>query len=76
LQLNRSASHLKQILHLLRSAIHARFSRIVQQEHSFLSLAAPPNPVSRFGDFERNPAKVERLATDVIELSTPNQFAS
>jgi serine/threonine protein kinase len=28
------------------------------------------------GQFERNPAKVERLASDVIELSTRHQFAS
>jgi predicted ATPase len=28
------------------------------------------------GHFERNPAKVERLASDVIELSTRHQFAS
>jgi predicted ATPase len=27
------------------------------------------------GQFERNPAKVERLASDVIELSTRHQFA-
>jgi predicted ATPase len=28
------------------------------------------------GHFERNPAKVERLASDLIELSTRHQFAS
>jgi len=28
------------------------------------------------GHFERNPAKVERLASNVIELSTRHQFAS
>jgi predicted ATPase len=28
------------------------------------------------GQFERNPAKVERLASDVIELSTRHQFAT
>jgi hypothetical protein len=31
---------------------------------------------SVLGHFERNPAKVERLASDVIELSTRHQFAS
>jgi hypothetical protein len=33
LELNRSATHLKQILYLVRSAIGARFRRIVQQVH-------------------------------------------
>jgi predicted ATPase len=31
---------------------------------------------SVLGHFERNPAKVERLASDVIELSTRHQFAA
>jgi hypothetical protein len=42
----------------------------------FVAGSAPQPWVSRLGHFEPNPAKVERLATDVIELSTRNQFAS
>jgi hypothetical protein len=42
LELNRSATHLKQILHLVRSAIGARFRRIVHQVHPALVAGSAP----------------------------------
>jgi hypothetical protein len=57
LQLNRSATQLKQILHLVRSAMGAHFSRIVQQEHPVFVVGSAPQPRSPVCGYNHLPEK-------------------
>ena len=76
MQLNRSATHLKPDFAFGSFRNRCSFpSNRSARAFVFVAGSAPQPWVSRLGHFERNPAKVERLASDVIELSTRNQFA-